>query len=373
MMDQDKPLTLLKPKAEHSGDNRPQLCLNIQTLSAREIMKTEFPDLPWVIPGLIPPGLTVLASRPKLGKSWFCLGMGLGVATGGTVLGEVEVPTSRGVLYITLEDTVRRLQSRLEIILQDDQPPEQFHFALRWPQLDNGGVKALDDWMKENPETGLIIIDTLARIRGSGRGAMYDNDYEKMAQLKSIADNHGIGIIVVHHLRKTEAKDILDMVSGSTGLTGAADNVAILRRDRSSADANLFLGGREMEDQDLALKFDSDRGSWLIMGPSDEYQLTVERRQIVDLLRQEGTMKLADIAGTLGKKKPNVTNLLNNLIEQGLVEKAAHGKYQLKSDSGTVEAPSQEAPVAVEEVSDGLGEVTDHSEFGEISELAKLF
>jgi hypothetical protein len=64
---------------------------------------------------------------------------------------------------------------------------------------------------------------------------------------------------------------------------------------------------------------------------------------------------------------------LNNLIEQKLVEKVGHGKYQLKSDSGAVETPSQESPVEVEEVIDGFGEVTDSSESGELSELAGLF
>jgi hypothetical protein len=370
-MNQNKPLTNLEPKAEKSVDSQSELRLSTPTLTAQDIMGSEFPNLPWIIPGLLPSGLTVLASRPKLGKSWLCLGMGLGVATGGTVLGQIEVP-KRDVLYISLEDTARRLQNRLKMVLQDAPAPEQFHFALHWPRLNGGaGTKAMDNWMKDHPETGLIIIDTLARIRGSRRGSFYDNDYEDIAQLKSIADDYSIGIIVVHHLRKTEAKDIFDMVSGSTGLTGAADNVALLLRDRSRADAILYLGGREVEDQELALKFESEHGSWVIMGPADEYQLTEERQQILDLLKQEGSvMRLADITTALGKKKPNVINLLNNLIDRGLVEKAGYGKYRLKLASGAVEAPSHESPEEVEEVSDGFSEDGDCSELSEPNELA---
>jgi hypothetical protein len=330
----------LNLKGEKPADNRPNLHRLVPTLNARNLMATEFPDVPWVVPGLIPPGLTLIASRPKLGKSWLCLGLGLGVATGATVLGQIEVPR-RDVLYIALEDTERGLKNRLGMILQGAQPPEQYHFALRWPQLDGAGAKDLRNWIKEHPETGLIMIDTFARIRGF-KGGAYGSDYKEIAELKAIADDHKIAILLVHHLRKAEAKDVMDMVSGSTGLTGAADTIGVLQRSRSSNDATLFLSGREVEDQGLAMEFDSGQG-WIIVGNADEYQLTVERQQIVDLLKQEGgTMKLGEIAGVLGKKKPNVTNLLNSLIEQGLMEKVGHGKYQLKSVAKGDESPSSE-------------------------------
>jgi hypothetical protein len=366
---------LEKKKPNKTEESQRKLHFGVPTLNARDIMETEFPNLPWVVPGIIPAGLTILASRPKLGKSWLSLGIGLAVATGGTVLGQIEVP-KREVLYIALEDTERRLQNRLKMLLPDAQAPEGLHFALHWPKLDTTGAKALNNWVKANPETGLIIIDTLARIRGSRRGAMYDNDYKEIAEVKSIADGHGIGVIVVHHLRKAEAKDIMDMVSGSTGLTGAADTVAVLTRDRSRADATLFLGGREVEDQELALRFDSGQG-WVIMGPSEEYNLTVERQQIVDLLRQEGcTMRLGDIARALGKKKPNVINLLNSLMEQGLVEKTGYGKYQLKagdaesSESNEPAEPSAEPPAEEAAQADGPGEGTGAGELSEPDELA---
>ncbi len=311
-----------------------------QTLTAQQILNTEYPDLIWTVPGLIPEGLTILASRPKIGKSWLCLGLAVGVASGGMVLGQIEVQPHK-VLYIAMEDTERRLQSRLQMILPGNAAPDQLIFALTWPRLGGPGEKKLRAWMTENPETKLIIIDTLAGIRGSRRpGSLYDADYREIAGIKGIADEYGISIIVVHHSRKAKAEDILDRVSGSTGLTGAADNVAILMRERSQADATLFVSGREVEDQELALNFEA--GSWVIMGEAQEYRLTEERREIVDLLRREGgPIKLADIAGALGKKKPNVINLLNSLIEEGFVEKAGHGKYQLKTASSESGEPDE--------------------------------
>jgi hypothetical protein len=335
---------LEKKKLEGPGERQPQFRLGVPTLNAREIMGTEFPEPAWVVPGLIPGGVTILASSPKMGKSWLCLGLGLGVASGETVLGQISV-TPREVLYIAMEDTNRRLQRRLEIILQGRPAPGQMHFSVMWPRFDATGLQELHNWMKGHPETGLILIDTLARVRGPRRGFMYDSDYEAIAQLKTIADDYGLGIVVVHHLRKAEAADVMDMISGSSGLTGAADNVAVLKRERSRSEATLFVSGREVEEQELALKFEAERGSWAIMGSAEECRLTQERQEIVDLIRKEGCiMKLGDIARALGKKVPNVHHLLTSLVDQGIVEKIGYGKYKLKVATGepTPEASGKE-------------------------------
>lgn len=138
------------------------------TLTAQQILSTEYPDPTWTVPGLIPEGLTILASRPKMGKSWLCLGLAIGVASGGRVLGQIEVQPQK-VLYIAMEDTGRRLHSRLHMILHGNSEPDQLIFALTWPRLDGTGLQDLRNWMEQNPDTGLIIIDTLVRIRGSRR------------------------------------------------------------------------------------------------------------------------------------------------------------------------------------------------------------
>lgn len=303
-------------------------------VTAQEILRTEYPDLPWVVPGLIPVGLTLLASQPKMGKSWLCLNLAVAVATGGKVLGHIDV-TPQEVLYIALEDTLRRIKSRLQMFCKENPSLSRLRVLTKWPQVNGGGLTALKDWMEDNPKTRLIIIDTLARIRGFRRsGSTYDADYKEITKFKALTDEYGISIILVHHMRKSAATDVVDRVSGSTGLTAAADNVALLLRNRSQAEATLNLYSRDVEDQKLALRFEAGSGSWIIMGKAEEYRLTRERQEIIDLLRREGrSCKLKDITEALGKKKPNVSNLLNSLKGQGLVEKEEYGKYRLKAES----------------------------------------
>ena len=76
----------------------------------------DFPEPRWIVPGIVPEGTTILAGKPKMGKSWLALGTSVAVAAGGVALGTKRV--ERGaVLYLALEDNPRRLQSRLKKLL----------------------------------------------------------------------------------------------------------------------------------------------------------------------------------------------------------------------------------------------------------------
>jgi predicted transcriptional regulator len=300
------------------------------TYSAPEIMGREFPALLWVIPEIIPAGLTLLAGKPKMGKSWLSLNFAHSVATGGKVLGHIAVEP-QDVLYIALEDTDRRINLRLGKVLQGNPPPAGLHLAFEWKRMDMAGLTELRNWLKVNPETRLVIVDTLVRIRASKKkGSSYGSDYQEIAELKAIADEHKIAVVVVHHLRKAKADDVFDLVSGSTGITAAADNVILLTRERFQKYAGLSISGRDQEDQEFALEFDSESGSWTLVGETAGVVLSPERQEIVDLLmKAEGPMQLKDIAESLGKEKTNIYNLLKGLEKQGIVEKPSTGKYIL--------------------------------------------
>jgi biotin operon repressor len=176
-----------------------------------------------------------------------------------------------------------------------------------------------------------VIIDTLARF-GSWKQGNYTSDYQETAKLKALADRLHIAMILVHHERKTGAIDILDRVSGSTGLTGAVDNIFIFERQRFQADATLLIIGRDQPDTKLALKFDNHTWLWEIQEPREVDHLTPERRDIVDFFKAASTpLRLQDIALALGKKETNVSNLLKKLTDQGIVRRVRHGIYQLES------------------------------------------
>src|SRR5690606_11474648 len=80
--------------------------------TADEILQHDWPEPTWAVPDIIPAGLTILAGRPKVGKSWLALSIAQAVAAGGVVLGKQVEPGP--VLYMGLEDNPRRLQSRMQ-------------------------------------------------------------------------------------------------------------------------------------------------------------------------------------------------------------------------------------------------------------------
>ena len=83
------------------------------------IMATEFPPIRWVVPGYVPEGLSILAGRQKLGKTWLALDWAIAVAYGGMAMGAIDCEQG-DVLYIDLENGHRRIQGRINILFPDE-------------------------------------------------------------------------------------------------------------------------------------------------------------------------------------------------------------------------------------------------------------
>lgn len=308
---------------------RGQVAPEPETFTASALMSRTFPEPRWVVPGYLPEGLTLLAGRPKLGKSWLGFGLALAVASGGAAFGSVRVEQGES-LYLALEDTPKRLQSRLGMMLHGEPAPDGLHLACAWPRLDQGGLQHLEAWLDEHQEARLLIVDTLQKLRPpqDGYRGLYEQDYAALAGLKQLADRHGVAVLVVHHLRKGSSEDPLEEVSGTTGLTGAADTVWVLRRDRGRMDASLFVTGRDVEEQEVALRFDPAFGLWCLLGSAEEYRMSRERQEIVALLTDaSGPMRPRDIAATLNKNESTTRRLLMELAKAGLVKAVGRGEY----------------------------------------------
>lgn len=320
-------------KPEPKPETEPEIEIP-ETFTAVDLMKREFPEPKWIVEGLLPEGLTLFAGPPKIGKSWLALSLCVGTASGGHALG--KIPVERGeALYIALEDTPRRLQSRLKMMLVDEPAPEGLHLATQWQRLDEGGLEMLENWLLGWPKCRLIIIDTLQRLRPPQQGnrGLYEQDYNTLVYLKTLADQCGVAIVVVHHLRKGSSDDPLEEVSGTTGLTGAADTIWTLRRDRGCMDATLFTTGRDIDEAETALRFDKSLGLWTLLGNADEYRTTHERHQVIEVLRQVGEpMRPKEIAEALGKTSGSVRILLTRLIDEGSIKKTGYGRYAITTN-----------------------------------------
>lgn len=305
-------------------------------VSAADLLAKDFKPVKWTIPGLLPVGVTLLAGAPKTGKSWLVLDFGIAVASGGAVLGKVQVDPG-AVLYLALEDNQRRLKSRLSKRLGDSPAPDGMTFSTVWPRLDQGAIDRLADWLTEHPDTALIVLDTLARIRppSKGRDSLYTEDYAIGAPLLQLAAAHEVAIVLVHHTRKGEAEDPLELISGSTGLTGGVDNIMVLRRTRGTNEATLFVTGRDIENEaEYGLTWDALIAGWTVTGQGPHVGLSPERRAVFDIVAGHGPIVGADVARLLNpgvvidrksKEFGAARRILAKLVEAGLIVSTAQG------------------------------------------------
>jgi hypothetical protein len=297
--------------------------------TAAELVAAEFPEPRWAVPGVVPEGCTLLAGPPKVGKSWLTLGLGLSVATGGKALGRLEVAAGP-VLYLALEDTPRRLKDRLVKMLAGDPAPAALTIATSCPSLPDGGDKKVALWLDRYPDARLVVVDVFTRMRGPRPpGANpYETDYAAVAQMKAVADTYGVAIVLVVHVRKAEAADFLETVSGTNGLAGAADAVAVLRRPRGKADGELHITGRDVDEHTYALKFAAKLGAWqLLEGPAAEHLLANTRATILAAVRQAPGIRPRQLAGATGLEYELVKKTVQRMVDDGQLATTGDGRY----------------------------------------------
>jgi RecA-family ATPase len=234
--------------------------------SGKDLQEASFDEVRFVIPDLVSEGVTLLSGSPKIGKSWMLLGMGIGVSTGGSFL---QQSCSRGdVLYLALEDNPRRLQSRLRMAMGGEHFPANLHFDTEWNRFPLG-LRELDHLLEKTPYS-MIMIDTLEMVRPPRRSNPYEDDYRALSGLRDLASKHRCAFVVVHHNRKAttdssgEEVDPLERVSGTMGLTGCVDNILVLSRMRNMQMGELYVMGRDIEEQRLTVKLDTYLGLWYV-------------------------------------------------------------------------------------------------------------
>ena len=150
-------------------------------------------------------------------------------------------------------------------------------------------------------------------LMGDSRKQLYDTDYESVEGLAAIANEFSVGVMLIHHLRKGASDDPLDEVSGSTGLTGAVDTILVLKRERSRADAVLFVTGRDVNESENALEFDDETAAWILLGDADEYRQSKERGDIMQAIRDYGAMRVKEVAGELEKNENTIKTLMRRM------------------------------------------------------------
>lgn len=253
----------------------------LEIVTGQQLMDMELNEPKFIIENILPAGLHILAGSPKIGKSWLVLWLCQMISTGEDVWG---FKTSKGkVLYLCLEDKLPRIKSRLMSITEN--ASDATAFATETLPLGGGLVEQIEDFILTNPDTLLIVIDTLQQVRSlSSDNMTYANDYKDISALKAISDKHEIGIICVHHLRKMKDDDPFNMISGTMGLSGSADGSYVLIRDnRMSTKAKLSMTGRDIQDIELKLEFDKVNCLWKLI-EHDVYEAFSDDETIIRAL-----------------------------------------------------------------------------------------
>jgi AAA domain len=289
-------------------------------MTAAQLLAAAYEEPRWVVPDLLPEGLCVFAARPKTGKSWLSLQLGIALATGGKFLGRDLDRAS--VLILALEDGDRRLAKRLGA-LECPRSVEGLHFQFGIPPLTKGGMEYLTRLVEET-DPALVVIDTLSRAL-EGR-----TDQDKNADMTAVLDplqrmalaQHR-AVMVIDHLRKPDGplteKNPVTEVMGSTAKVGVADTIWGLYRKKGERRGELTTTGRDLEDSELVLDFASMPAGWQLVGDASDVGRSAAQQRYLDALRELGPSDHTAVADFLEVSASAASEALRRLAESGRV------------------------------------------------------
>lgn len=297
-----------------------------QLHTSRAIDALDLPEPAFLIDRLMSAGCNLLIGKPKAGKSWMMLDISLSVATGGQFLGR---RCAQGdVIYFALEDNRRRIKSRMRKLchMRFQDIPANVRFGTMEDKIQNMDVGFIDNLrhtLSLNSSIRLVIIDTVSMIRPMQKGAESTYAYDRRS-IDPFTELGGefpnLTIILVHHTRKTETNDVYDLASGSTALTGAADNNFILGNDAEN-DCMILQGkGREIEEFELAVKLNAP--CWDLIGSGDpkEAALNASSQVILEAMGKfNRPMTVTEMSEHFDFSRQNLTKQLKKMVQSGLI------------------------------------------------------
>lgn len=298
-------------------------------ISARELAEQTFKPVAYVLPGYIPEGVTLFVGKPKIGKSWLLLDVCIASAGGRFALGSIK-PAGGDVLYLALEDSKRRLKDRVDKICPQGSVPGRLSFVTEWRRAGSGGVEDIAEWCDSVANPLLVVVDTLERFRPSTKPGLwqYSNDYAAISALQTLAHDRRLAIVIVHHVRKMEADDPFDMVSGTNGLAGAADTILVLKRQ--AGNTTLHARGRDIDEKATACEFNKSSCRWTLLGEADQIQGSAERKAVLEAISVADAdgMSIPEIMVATGRRDRNaVDQLLFKMQRDGEIDRPKRGIY----------------------------------------------
>lgn len=344
----------LVSRVQSATAGQPTSLLSVVT-NAADLDQMTFDPLTEHVPSLITEGLFILAGPPKVGKSWLVGNIACGCASGGRVLEAIPVD-GRPVLLVSLEDSNRRLQGRLRKIMRGEPLPKRLDVITDIaPQL---VLPTIIEWLEHHRVSApMVILDTLGRARPQRRSGddPYIADYQFGTQIKRIVDDvPGAALVAVHHTRKMAAEDFLDTLSGTQGIAGSADGIIVLSRKRKSDEGTLSVTGRDIEENEYAVR--TEGGLWSLDGMDiTDAAATVDTRrdraaesklgdrkiETIKFVNSRPTTTPAELAAHLGVSDQIAGTRLSELYHDQLIDKPKRGVYTPRESRESRETAGQ--------------------------------
>ncbi len=242
----------------------------LNTSDAADLMVEPDKEFKWFVKDLLTVGCYVLAAKPKLGKSFLCLQLGVALVSGQTFLGTFETDPC-GACLLMMEDGKQRAKRRLWQIT--DEVERGLRVGESIERIDQGFFGQLEADIAQNHDTGVYVIDTLAAIRPPGATFDYHDDYNLTSSIAKFAVEHGVCIILVHHCRKAVGfGDAFDDIAGTVGLSAGATGMVVLQPDQKDK-GKVVMSSRTKDAEESAWRIELANGGWRLVEGLTQHEM----------------------------------------------------------------------------------------------------
>ena len=309
--------------------------------TAEELVATQMEPIRMIVGDIIPAGLLLVAGDPKVGKSLMFQDLALSIATGQPAWGEHHVDQGC-VLYLSNEGGVRSFRDRLVKMMElpagfpgdrtgEDALVAPKNLCVTRSELTLGGDLEIPiaNWLANAEDPRLVVIDTMASVAPETNGSnRHLDDYKALAPLALLATLWPDTLFVmVHHTNKGESTDVMHRISGSNGLAGATDGIAVLTRHTAARQCVFTVIPRNAEESELVMERQENL-RWRVAGDDERSQLSAPRQNILRLLDQAaGPMCPADMATALGVRPNTLVKTLRSMLDDRQIVQPSKGVY----------------------------------------------
>lgn len=273
--------------------------------------------LDWLVEErLVAGSLSMLASKPKVGKSTLIRYLALCVARGEPFLGW---ETKQGeVVYLNLEE-------------RKDDVVEAFR-KMGATEADPIKITCKADVLSlvvtlRNRKPVLLIVDPLFRLIPVKDEKAYAEVYAHMGPLIDVARETGTHILCSHHSPKQAREDAIDAPLGSTALGAAVNSLFELRRNPGTGIRTIRSTQRAGDDlPEMVLHFNQQTGELSLEGTRQQVDMRNLKRLIAAAV-DDAEMTEAEIFNGVehGKTGPK-RKALRELCDDGVLERSGSGK-----------------------------------------------